>query len=315
MRTFKDLQQAVLRYFDVADEPDGSADVELVKDALNTNNEKRCTEEKWKFMLSPSVYTLDVVAGQQSYILPHTNLSKLNYLWSTTKNRWAVSLSLRQAAASGLGFNQQLGGDSSVYYEIIEKGSVVAAQPTTASEVVVTSSETEAANIQLYIEGEDASGQPLSETLDVGTTSTGVYSKITYYAKIGDWQGTLTLETDPDGDELVSLTADEAGKEFPVLSWVEIPNANETFTYRYFRTPRRMTRDYDRPDLPYPHSNLLVYDTLLDLATYNELDSESVNLWRDKQYECLAALYQLKLEGDTVAGSPNYINSGTSPWR
>lgn len=314
MRTFKDLQQAVLRYFDVADEPDGSADVELVKNALNSNNEKRSTEERWKFMQS-NAYSLAVVAGQQEYILPHTNLSKLHYLWSTTKNRWAIGLSMRQLPYSGLGFNQQIGGDSSVYYELTERGSVVAAQPSTASEIVANSTETEASNIQLYVEGEDASGQPLSETLDVGVPSAGVYSKVTYYAKIGDWTGTLSLETDPGAETLVTLLSSEYGKEYPILKWVEIPNANETFEYRYFRTPRRMVRDYDRPDLPYPHSGLLVYDTLIDLATYNELDSESVNIWRAKQLEALSNLYQLKLEGDTVAGSGNYINSGTGPWR
>jgi hypothetical protein len=106
---------------------------------------------------------------------------------------------------------------------------------------------------------------------------------------------------------LLRLTDSEYQKEYPLLVWKNVPTAAETFTYRFFRAPRVMTRDYDKPDLPFPHSNVLVYDALLDLATYNELDSESVNIWRDKQQHHVQSLYLTKLDGDSTGAMGNSI--------
>jgi hypothetical protein len=72
-----------------------------------------------------------------------------------------------------------------------------------------------------------------------------------------------------------------------------------------------MTRDFDQPDIPFPHSLVLVYDALLDMATYSELDSESVNIWREKRQDLLNNMYLENMAADTVGGLGNYT-SGSS---
>lgn len=305
MRTFRELQLEVLRYFDVSDEPSGSADVELVKQAINQANQYRATEDNWQFMLSEP-YTLSVVAGQTDYILPHTNIRKLQYLYSTTRQRFAESLPVRQAPFEATFENSS---DPTYNFELIQPGSMVAAQPSVADKVEVASTATEASGVGLYLEGYDVDGVWVTETVDADTTSTYEYEKIHYYAKVGTWTGTMTVTT-VGGEELLTLSASETGKEFAVVRFFDAPTEAETFSYRFFKQPRTLTRDNDRPDVPYPLSNLLVYDALMDLATYNELDSESVNIWRDKQQRWETNLYQLKLDADTVGGAAWLVNQG-----
>jgi hypothetical protein len=311
VKTFIQLRQEVLRYFDLAEEDDGTPDVLLVQDALNQANQRRASEEKWKFMLSTQ-FTLEVVSGTSEYILPHTGLDKLHYLYSTTNNRFASSVPMREIPNADVAFQQNTVADN-LYYDIDPSGSVVEAQPSVADRLVVESTESEADEVGLYVEGEDEDGQPVSETiypLDPPDNHGEVYfSKITYYAKVGEWTGTLSLTTE-GGEDILTLLAADYGREYAVLRFYNTPSTDETFIYRFFRRPRVMSRDYDRPDLPFPSSNLLVYDALLDLATYHELDSESVNIWRDKQQQWEMQLYQFKLEGDTIAGVGPYIGTG-----
>ena len=313
MKTFLQLQEEVLRYFDLAGEateqPDES-DAEMAKAALNQANQNRVSEDKWKFMQS-GVYTLTLSAPTQSYILPHTNFGRFHFLWSETYKKFIVSAPMRHVPHSDVDFNDSLNG-SNMYYDF-DGFSPVKVQPSVADELALTSSLSETNGPTLYVEGEDSDGAAISETLSVNGTSTQQFAKVTYVAKIGVWLGTLTLATQ-GGTTLLQLTVSEFGRQYPVIKFYNIPTANEVFQYRYFRAPRVMARDYDIPDLPFPHSNLLVWDALLMLATYNELDSESVNLWRANQIECLNNLYLLKLEGDTIAGYGEYLNGEFVRW-
>lgn len=298
MKTFADIQQDVLRFFDVASEASDSADVELVKSAINNANQKRVTEDHWKFMLSP-VLSLTTVAGQASYILPYTNFHTLQYIQNVTTQVFARELPTRELPAV---VESDLGD---IYYEITKAGSVVKAQPSTADTLIVTSTMSEAG--ELYIEGTDADGDFITESIGAGDTTTQTFATVTYYAKTTAWSGLLTLST-TGGDALLTLTADEAGKQYAVLTFTNAPAVSAVWYFRFWRTPRVMVRDLDRPDLPFPESGVLIYDALLDLATYNELDSESVNIWRSKQQEYLNILYLHKLTTDTIGGVPFTIN-------
>lgn len=305
MKTFVQLQREVLRYFDVEDEPDGSADKELVKSALNEANQQRATEDKWTFMRSP-VHTLAVVAGTQTYVLPHENLRKLHYLWSTTNRYFLSETPMREVPYADISFDQSDTGTSKLY-EIAEM-SPTKAQPSTVAPLSVESTETETEDeVLLYIEGYDADGASISEEVAPGDNTTQDFSKVTYVAKVGDWEGTMTLDDDA-GNNLLTLTASQYAKQYPVLKFMAIPTQADTCTYRFFKKPRVMTRDYDVPDLPFPTCNILVFDALLSLATYNELDSESVNIWREKQSQWMMELYNEKLTGDTIGGGVNTIN-------
>ncbi len=304
MKTFGQIKDEVLRYFDLATEPDDSADVVMVENAINTANQTRITEDNWKFMLSGE-RSLAVVAGTQEYILPVYNFNRLHYLYSPAQKRFAHSMEMREVPANGMSFDQRDNVDT-LYYTVVENGSVVVAQPTIADTLTLASTDSEATGPQLYIEGENSSGLFISDTLHVGDTSSNIYAKVIYYAKTADFIGTLTLKT-TSTQTLVVLGPTEYKREYPILRWHNIPYSNETFVYKYFRKPRVMTRPFDTPDLPFPYSNILVWDALLSLATYNELDSESVNIWRDNLTQAVANLYMFKLNGNVVAGIGNSI--------
>lgn len=304
MRTFYDLQQEVLRYFDVADEVTGS-DIDMAKDSLNQANALRCGEHGWKFLRSP-VYTLSVVSGTQEYILPHSNFGKLEYLWSPSQKRYMIMRPIRATLDEETSLNEQTNA-SSRYFDMVG-WSMVKAQPPTASTLIVTTTGAEPNNPELYIEGEDANGNVISATLGKDETSVDQFARVTYYAKTGDFNTTLTLATS-GGTQLVVLPSTEYARQYPKVKFYAIPAANESMQYRFFRAARKMTRNFDTPDIPYPLSNILVYDALLDLATFNELDSESVNIWREKQRQWLDNLYTEKLDGDIVAGEPRYVST------
>jgi len=50
--------------------------------------------------------------------------------------------------------------------------------------------------------------------------------------------------------------------------------------------------DNDLPDVPTPFEDLLVFDTLLSFASYNQYDAGTVKLWQIQRDEILLALQQ-----------------------
>lgn len=304
MKTFEELKTDVLRYFDVASEPDGSADVDLVKQAINDANAARSTEDNWKFMLSGQ-YTLNVVAGTQEYILPHANFQKLHFLYSSTYKQFARSYPMANVPYNDVAFDQDVQAPNKFYN--VEGFYPVKAQPDSATTLTLSSDDVDDAGAEIYLEGEDGSGEFISEDLAVGDTTSQSFAKVTYVAKKQAFEGTLTLATS-GAVTLLTLSSNEVGKQYPVIRFTNIPVENETFKYRFFKRPRVMRLDNDIPDVPFPVCNVLIYDALLNLATYNELDSESVNIWRDKQQRWETVLYMMKMEGNTVAGDNLSIN-------
>lgn len=307
MFTFQKLYQDTLRFIDLASETD-TPPVDLVKAAINAANSRRATEDKWPFMISRP-FTLSVEAGVQEYILFQDDIDKLNLMYSTTNKRFAKSTPVREVAnlTNQVQFNDDQASDN-IYFELFPNASPVAYQPSEPSTVEVSSDDvSDEDEVGLYLEGVNEDGESVNEIVLASGTSSTTFARITYVAKTGVFAGLCTLDV-TGGGTLLSLNADQNGKQYTTLRFINVPTVNETFTYRYFRKPRVLSRDFDIPDLPFPTSYILVYDALLDLATYSELDSESVNIWRDKQQEYLNNLYLNKLEGDVVAGVSRHIN-------
>jgi hypothetical protein len=93
------------------------------------------------------------------------------------------------------------------------------------------------------------------------------------------------------------------------LVFYEDPPAAEDLQIGFFRTPSKLLNDTDIPDLPYPHSRLLVWDALLDLKTYAR-ESEASSLWMAKQQAAEHALWQAFVEGQTIGEAPLRIKDG-----
>jgi hypothetical protein len=92
------------------------------------------------------------------------------------------------------------------------------------------------------------------------------------------------------------------------LSLLYKPTSTDTIEYQYFRQPAELSADNDVPDLPYPHSRILIYDALLELALYSEdITPEKIALWQKRQMEMEANLYAAYLDGNTRGSDGNFI--------
>jgi hypothetical protein len=92
----------------------------------------------------------------------------------------------------------------------------------------------------------------------------------------------------------------------PVLSFLEdVPG--DVLEVGFFRTPTKLIHPGDIPNLPYPHSRLLVWDALLDLKTYAQ-DLGGAPIWARKQDDAVRTLYQAYTDGQTVGELPQSIH-------
>lgn len=310
MDTLLKMAQDVQRFFDLANEASDSIDMLLAREVVNRAHQRRCTENKWKFMLSRE-YSLAVVQGQQEYVLPHTNFDRINYLFSTTQGCFK-KLTPTTELPSNVAYDVTLNSDSAAAREFQIFPDAALHSPFDEDGVTLELEifGSEDAGKQLYVEGLDENGNEVSETVTAVYTGpsgpniaafANIYTKITYYAKSEDFNSDLSINL-TGADTVINLTSTEYMKKYPVLKFVGVPTQAESCVYRYYRQPRVLSRDFDTFDIPFPHSGIILYDALLDLATYSELDSESVNIWRDKQQEYLGNLYLNQLEGDAVGG-------------
>ena len=69
------------------------------------------------------------------------------------------------------------------------------------------------------------------------------------------------------------------------------PASADVISYGFYKLPTEMDDDADLPDIPYPHSRILVYDALLTMAVYNEdISGAKLAEWREERKEMQEAL-------------------------
>ena len=311
MDTYLSLSTDTLRYFDLASEATTSVDFVIVQAAVNKAHQRRCTENKWKFMLG-SRKTLTVVPGQQNYVLPVSDYNKMHFVYSSDRTEFLQDTPTQAYANGDLSETMDQDSTNATRYEVLPDASFLDETFTgaiPAFEVLVYTSTDVGKG--LVIMGKDEDGADLIETLTPTQTGTGpivaavsgeTYYEITDIIKTDEFDGLVELNRAGNGDTLASYTAGVPMKKYPVLRFTTNPQQAEDLTYQYFKQPKLFQYDQQTPNIPFPHSGILMYDALLDLATYSELDSESVNIWRDKQQEYLGNLYFTYLIGDSVAG-------------
>ena len=67
-----------------------------------------------------------------------------------------------------------------------------------------------------------------------------------------------------------------------------------------------LVQDNELPDIPPPYEDLLVYDTLIGFAAYNQYDSLVVKVWREKQQDLLLGLQQAYSDDRAVNAATHY---------
>lgn len=253
MLTYKDLQTQVLDYLDQAG--DTSHGLDLVKHAINSAHEKRLTEDNWSFMLWPTDQTFTFTVAD-TYIL-HPEALMLADFWNTTTMTPMRETPSRSRFKAGV-------QDDRFHFEFVQR-SPVKAHPVTGV-VTVTG------NARIKYIGTD--NEVYEETVNNATTAHSA-KEILDVTKI-DAASTLVL-TSAAAVQLLSLSATEYAKSYPQIKLFDTGTPGETASYRFYKKPSLLTLDYQIPNIPYPYSRIIVFDALLELATYN--DSQPPPFW------------------------------------
>ena len=147
-----------------------------------------------------------------------------------------------------------------------------------------------------------------TETLTANGTSavstTANVQKVLGIARTGTWVGIMTMK-DTAGNTLLTLGPDDAAKLYPQIELLQDPAAADTISYKFYRQPYVLSNDGDIPDIPFPHSRILVWDTLLLLASYDEIPIP--RFWTVQQARHKDAMENAYLEGQTLGARPRMV--------
>lgn len=90
------------------------------------------------------------------------------------------------------------------------------------------------------------------------------------------------------------------------LLWT--PSSADTIRYGFYRLPEEMPEDDSYPDIPYPHSRVLIYDALLAVTAYqDDVSATKRDLWMEKQETHATALREAHGQANSVYTAPETI--------
>lgn len=300
MLTYLDIQTRVLRLMDEAASSSVQTNTEnLIKDAINASHRRLCLSRAWAFMRWPREETFSTVSGTRTVVL-NQNVGKILHVWDTGSRMFLPMIPLRQWEVLGIDRGATAGTRGAIFGGFWP----VSAQPTAATAVTIVSTSASDTAVTVSLRGIDANGDIATETL-TATGTTPVIGSVTFLyllnvTKVGTWVGTMTAKF--GSTTVLTLTATQYGKQYPTLEFVETPSSAETFTYTFSRIPTTLTSDHDIPEIPFPYSEMLVYDALLDLVTYRtDVNANHVQLWMTRKEALVKQLDEA--QDEAIVGS------------
>lgn len=301
MLRYVDIKNEILRHLDEAATSAVTNTTEaLVEDAINTSHRRICLSRTWAFMLWPREESVTSTAGVRAIAL-NAHVGRLIYIWDTDTRMYLTMIPYRQ-------WESQLvdrSATSDFRAAIFGGHWAVQRQPTAATVVtIVSSSVNDITSRQLLVRGVNSSGDVVEETLTAtGTTpvnGTTQFVAILNITKLGTWAGTATVKL--GSTTILTLTASEYGKQYPTIELVETPQTAKTFLYGFTRVPRTLTNDNDIPEIPFPYSEVLVFDALMGIATYRtDLNAAHLKLWGDRKDLIMKQL--MEAQDEAIVGS------------
>lgn len=304
-KTFKQLQDNVLEW--IADAGDTSTMRALTKQALNQAQQQLLTREQYDFMLHPTVMTLNVVSGTRHYVLPG-NWQQGLWFKNPTTDEWLEEIPSKAIYEAEDGVSDD---DGNIQRFMINSVQNVTAQPTASGTVVVTpTGGNEAAANGIVIQGLDANGQWLEETLSSGSTwasltSSGSFSHISNVIKTGTtWTRAITVAR---GITILSLAASEFVKQYQQFELLRTPTQNHTVEYRYYVKPIPLVYDYQLPQVPESFVDILEYETLTRLVGYTRATPDEVGVWMKAGQELKDQMSQTYQQARTLGARANRI--------
>lgn len=297
--TYKNLQDRVLAWLDEAG--DTNTTLTLVKNAITKAHSKRVSQERWPFMLY-TPQTLTFVPNQLLYTL-HSEYLRPMYFRNLTVLDYMTQFDEDNLVASGADWNNDTG--DALRFVLHGRGEV-ANQPTAASVIAVSSSQAaDNGSLTVTLTGDTAAGAR-SETITCGGSGAVAFTSITKVTKNGMWAGALTLMSNAGAVTLLTLLSTEYGKSYQQIKLLASPSGLQIAEYQFYRQPSTLSADNDRPDIPTPFEELLVYDALLSLAAYNQYDATVLAIWKSERDDLLIGLQQTYSDARAVEAATDY---------
>jgi hypothetical protein len=306
--TFENLRDQVLYYLDQAGETGNPKQV--VDDTLRRVHTARLAERKWNFMLWDGTVSLSTVVGQKFYSL-HQEFFRPYYFFNRSTKRTmeqVVPSTLIPTVSNavdydtGFGLTDWTDAEGSAYRYQIAGISQVQSQPSSASVLTVAG---EAAKT-VTVKGETTDGIA-TETITVGTPGSTEFTKILQVVKGDGWTQTMTLTSNGGAVTNLKLFASEYGRQYRQIELMNEPTSVEALIYRFYRRPSALDSDNSIPDIPAPFSEVLVYDALIQLATYNRnLDGGMKQLWQSEQFRLEQGLLEFDEGQDALDAAVEY---------
>lgn len=317
--TFRAIYNQVLRYLDEEGATSTSTTRLIVEDAVNQALQQRWAQYPWTFKLWPREETLTTVVGQRYYSL-HPQCDRLLWIYNATTKAYVQEYPVQALATDDEQDRAILGGwhqTSGPAQGFITTGvAQVKNQPTSASTISIVSNSTSDTGTayQVLIKGQ-VSGEIVSELVTLnGTTPVASTNSFTYVLAITKSQafnGQMTATSNSGAVTVIALTPNELGRHYRQIMLLETPTTAETLSYQFYRKPLLMVNDYDVVDIPSELSQLIVWDALLSLSTYNsEFGAGHVAIWRDNQDRWERALFSNYGFASTTLGG----NTQTVRW-
>lgn len=303
--TYKNLQDEVLAWLD-----DTSTSTRtLVKNSLNQQHQKRLTSYDWWFMLWPDAVTFSSVVNQTRYSL-HSEFYKPYYFFNQTTKSYLVEMNNRQLGPSGVRWNTDTGISR---FMLWGRSPLSTIMPAAGTLKIVSSSASDTTPTVTFV-GTNSTGTGLiSETLTANGTTTRTGSKtfnnpILSVTLSAAFVGTLTIST--GSTTLAVLEAGELGRSYPQMQLLSLPQSIDVIEYRFYRQPRSLDSDNDFPDIPPPFSQILVWDTLLDMGAYNtDTKAQNMAVWTQNRNEIFDQMIRANDEASSLESEPRYVRS------
>ncbi len=305
--TYDDLRQMVLRNLDEAGDTGTTKD--LVNDYLNGAQQELCAMQGWPFMEWPEPQTLTLVASQRLYML-HPESPRAKYFWNTTKECALTEVPERNIVNQGVRWRTDQGTQLFRFTGV----SPVAVQPTSSSAITISSSSVSdtGSTYAITVKGYTANGVASEAITPSGVTpvaGTTAFTKILAVLKPVAWTGNLTLTSNSAAVTNLVLLPTEFGKQYQQIELLFQPAADGV-EYQFYRRPTLLSADHDIPDIPAPHSLILVWGALQMMGSYlTEASGQAVNLWSMRYTKALENLQSAYLDGQTRNAQPKYGNS------
>lgn len=309
--TYYELKRQVLRRLD---EVGQQTTEDNVADYMNAAHERLCNMAPWNWMIGRET-DVNTTPGSRDLVLKH-NLRML--MWLTHADGTPVpDVSQRQLAQRGVkGFIRT---GSPTGYTVFGLSPVAKQPPKTGTTYTLVSSDgaDTGINFAIAIKGEDVNGNERAEVIvPAGTTpvaGTVNWRAVEGVTKSQEYNGTLTL-TAADTSVALTLLPWEMARQYTVLRLDREPTEVETLTYQGIREPLKLVNAYDIPHIPAADGQVLVYETLLEAATYNrDITAQDISIWSGFRDQHITNLYGREL-GNPLFGQGDSIHVYDDGW-